>query len=447
MELGPDSFITNKPGGVQLCEELGFTKQLIPTDNTFRRSLVLRKGKALPVPDGFMLMAPAKPWAIATTPVLSVAGKFRLLREFFIARRTTDEDESLASFVRRRFGAETLDRLVQPLVGGIYTSDPEKLSLKATLPRFLDMERDFGSVTRATLAEKKQASRRPRAATSGQPNAGERPVGGASSAGEKSSGSGARYGLFATPERGLSSLVSALEDNLRQSGRVDIRTSTPLLSVGETGLDNSAAPRRWTVRLQTDAQQHFDSVIITLPTHKAAMLLAGSGFWQLNSALCEIEYASSAVVVTGHRLDSFAHPLNAFGLVIPAIENRKVLAVSFTSRKFPGRAPDGHALLRTFVGGAMQPELLEQSDEQIAASVNSELTGILGMTTPPKFSKVVRYTQAMPQYHVGHLDRVAVIEELCRHHAGLHLAGSAYHGVGIPDSILSGRNAADAALV
>ena len=166
MELGPDSFITNKPGGVQLCEEIGFTKQLIPTDNTFRRSLVLRKGKALPVPDGFMLMAPAKPWAIATTPVLSIAGKFRLLRESFIARRTTDEDESLASFVRRRFGAETLDRLVQPLVGGIYTSDPEKLSLKATLPRFLDMERDFGSVTRATLAEQRPANSTSRAPAS-----------------------------------------------------------------------------------------------------------------------------------------------------------------------------------------------------------------------------------------------------------------------------------------
>ncbi|MEI6539666.1 MAG: protoporphyrinogen oxidase, partial [Planctomycetota bacterium] len=140
MELGPDSFITNKPAAIQLCEEIGFTAQLIPTDARFRRSLVLRNGKPMPVPDGFMLMAPSKPWAILTTPILSFRGRLRLLSEAFIAGRMTAEDESLASFVRRRFGQQTLDRLVQPLVGGIYTADPEKLSLRATMPRFLEME-------------------------------------------------------------------------------------------------------------------------------------------------------------------------------------------------------------------------------------------------------------------------------------------------------------------
>ena len=427
MELGPDSFITNKPGGVQLCEELGFTSQLIPTDNTYRRSLVLANGRPLPVPDGFMLMAPASPWAIATTPVLSIAGKFRLLCESFIAKKNTEEDESLASFVRRRFGREALDRLVQPLVGGIYTSDPEKLSLKATLPRFLNMERRWGSVTRATLREQKR-----------QKGDGRKTV----------NGSGARYGLFTTPAQGLSSLIAVLETKLRGSGRVTIRKSTPLQSIA-TSEEKSVSGNvtSWNAELVDGAICTFDAVIVTLPTHKVAALLKNKEFEVLNEGLTAIEYASSAVVVTTHRLDEFSHPLDAFGLVIPAIENRKVLAVSFTSRKFPNRAPTGHVLLRTFVGGAMQPELLDQTDDEIAASVNLELKEILGMKRPPSLSKVMRYTRAMPQYHVGHLERVAEIELQTERHPGLHLAGSSYHGVGIPDSIASGRAAADAALL
>lgn len=434
MELGPDSFITNKPGGIQLCEEIGFTPQLIPTDNTFRRSLVLRKGKPQPVPDGFMLMAPANPWAIATTPVLSIGGKLRLLKEIFVAAKTTDDDESLANFVRRRFGKETLERLVQPLVGGIYTSDPEKLSLKATLPRFLDMEREFGSVTKATLTEQKRQK-----AKSRQP-------GSSGAAAEARSGSGARYGLFTTPVAGLSSLVEALEQNLCSSGRVTICTSTPLHSVNQSSTSAASSHTvagNWTIQLADKTSHNFDAVVVTLPTHKAAELLPAEQFSNLRNSLNAIEYASSAIVVSGHRLNDFAHPLDAFGLVVPAIENRKVLAVSFTSRKFPNRAPDGHVLLRTFVGGAMQPELLQQSDEEMSASVSSELKNILGMKAAPQFSRVVRYNHAMPQYHVGHLDLVAQIENQISQFPGLQLAGSAYHGVGIPDSIASGRTAAD----
>jgi oxygen-dependent protoporphyrinogen oxidase len=190
----------------------------------------------------------------------------------------------------------------------------------------------------------------------------------------------------------------------------------------------------------------FDAVILTLPTYKAADLLTDESFVDLARALRGIEYASSAVVATTHRLSDFRHSLDAFGLVIPAIENRKVLAVSFTSRKFPGRAPAGHMLLRTFVGGAMQPELLEHSDTEITDFVHQELSTMLGMTATPAFSRVVRYNRAMPQYQVGHLSRVAEIERLTAAHTGLHLAGSAYFGVGLPDSISSGRAAADRAL-
>ncbi|APZ93772.1 Protoporphyrinogen oxidase [Fuerstiella marisgermanici] len=421
IELGPDSFITNKPGGVQLCDEIGFSDQLIATDETYRRSLVLRKGRPLPVPDGFMLMAPANPVAIMTTPILSAKGKLRLLQEAITAAKTTDEDESLASFVRRRFGTEALERLVQPLVGGIYTADPEKLSLKATLPRFLDMERQHGSVIRATLAGQKTKS--------DDQN---------SRAKAAASGSGARYGLFTTPADGLSSLVTAVEQKLLASNRVTINTERAVVSMHR--IDN-----RW--RLQPDgaASCDFDGVAMTLPCHKAAALLDDSAT-ELATTLREYEYASSAIVVSGHRIADFTHPLDAFGLVIPAIENRKILAVSFTSRKFPGRAPEGQVLLRTFVGGAMQPELLQLTDDEIMSIVQQELTSILGLKSAPAFQQIIRYNNSMPQYHVGHLDLVGRTETLVGDVPGLELAGSAYHGVGIPDSIASGRRAAECLL-
>ncbi len=420
MELGPDSFITNKPAGIQLCKEIGFMDQLIATDALYRRSLVLRDGKPMAVPDGFMLMAPAKPWAIMTTPVLSLTGKLRLLAESFVSRRDGDEDESLASFVRRRFGAEALDRLVQPLVGGIYTSDPEKLSLKATMPRFLDMERTHGSVIRATLAEQKS----PKA------------EGGAS-------GSGARYGLFVTAAKGLSDLIKSLEAWLQKSGRVRFQLGCFVRQI----IPPDTSESRW--RDSSDANPNgdlFDAVIVTQPTHVAAQFLKHESLSTLAGLLRTVEYASSAIVVSGHSLTDFAHKMDAFGLVIPAMEKRKILAVSFSSRKFLNRAPEGRILLRTFVGGAMQPELLQMDDDAMVAAVNQELTAILGMKVDPLFSEVVRYEKAMPQYHVGHLDLVARIEAAQACFPGLHLAGSAYHGVGIPDSIASGQTAADAVL-
>lgn len=427
MELGPDSFITNKPAAIQLCEEIGFSNQLIPTDARYRRSLVLRNGKPMAVPDGFMLMAPAKPSAILTTPILSLTGKLRLLSEALISRRSGDDDESLASFVRRRFGQQTLERLVQPLVGGIYTADPELLSLKATMPRFLEMEKSHGSVIRATLAQQKKD----RNSEHGDNDA--------------TSGSGARYGLFATAAGGLSDLVAAIEQALQKSRRVKVHLGIEVTSVEKaTGRDSQFSEQRpWVIRSRDQQPMEFDSVIVTLPTYAAANILKSVVSAELQAALNEIKYASSAIVVSGHNVSDFSHPMDAFGLVVPAIEQRKILAVSFSSRKFVGRAPDGKIVLRTFVGGAMQPELLANDNDTIQGFVNAELRSIFGMKADPMFSEVMTYNNAMPQYYVGHLDRVATIESLLRKHTGLHLAGSAYHGVGIPDSIASGQAAAD----
>ena len=277
---------------------------------------------------------------------------------------------------------------MQPLVGGIYTADPEKLSLKATLPRFPEMEQSHGSVIRATMAQQRiDRNRSPQS----------------HSVVNESSGSGARYGLFASAAGGLSDMVTAIERTLRKSRQVEIQ-----LGVEVTSLERlPASASQWGVQLRDQGPMAFDAVIMTLPTHAAARILSTAISPELHAALQEIEYASSAIVVSGHQLSDFDHPLDAFGLVVPAIEKRKIMAVSFSSRKFPDRAPAGQILLRTFVGGALQPELLHYDDEMIAGFVNDELRSIFGMKAEPMFSEVIRYNNAMPQYHVGHLARVA----------------------------------------
>jgi oxygen-dependent protoporphyrinogen oxidase len=262
---------------------------------------------------------------------------------------------------------------------------------------------------------------------------------------EESSGSGARYGLFATAAGGLSDLIAAIERSLLKSGRVTLHLGADVTSVERKspGDPQSSGRPAWTVRLRDQQPEDFDAVIVTLPTYAAANLLKNAVSSELLASLNAIQYASSAIVVSGHQLSDFNHPMDAFGLVVPAIEQRKILAVSFSSRKFLGRAPEGKILLRTFVGGAMQPELLANDSDTIHGLVTAELRSIFGMKAEPIFSEVIKYNNAMPQYHVGHLDRVAAIESLAKQHAGLQLAGSAYHGVGIPDSIASGQAAAD----
>jgi oxygen-dependent protoporphyrinogen oxidase len=410
VETGADSFITNKPWAVDLCRRLGIEDRLIPTDARYRRSLVLRKGRPVPVPEGFQLLAPVDVGAVLRSPIFSWPGKLRMALEYFLPRRSSTGDESLAHFVRRRFGREALERLVQPLVGGIYTSDPEKLSLRATMPRFIEMEREHGSLIRALRRQKGQTDDDPTA-------------------------SGARYGLFAAPAGGISELVEALAGKVEKDARVQFETEIKKLVPEADG-------RGFVLELPFGSRDSFDAVVLAVPAYRAAPLLASFAPGAAE-ALVQIEYASTAIVVSGHKLADIRDPLDAFGLVIPAIERRKILAVSFTSRKFPGRAPEGCVQLRTFVGGAMQPELMQLSDDEIKRLVQSDLEEILGVTWKPEFAIVARWMRSMPQYHVGHLDLVATIDRELAGFPRLALAGNAYHGVGIPDSIHSGEQAAE----
>lgn len=422
VETGADMFITNQPAALNLCERLGISDQLIPTVSRFRGSLVLRKGKPVRVPEGFMLLSPAKILPVLKSPIFSPLGKLRMGLEYLIPRRRHDVDETLAGFVRRRFGQEALERLIQPLVGGIYTADPEKLSLKATMPRFLDMERQHRSLI---VASRKKA---------------------ASGDTTDDKGSGARYGLFTAPRDGMSVLQEKLAEEVGKHAKLQTGERVETLSLADSG--------GGTVQLESGHSESFAAIIVALPAHHASDVLRtnpdtaddnrqADSINQLSDLLGEIEYSSAAVVVSGHQLKDIDHPLDAFGLVIPAIERRQIIAVSFTSRKFPGRAPDGRVLLRTFVGGAMQPELLTSSDEEILTIVSRELESILGVRGTPDFARVCRHNRSMPQYHIGHCDRVAQIRKLTESMPGLELAGNAYSGVGIPDCISSGESAAE----
>jgi oxygen-dependent protoporphyrinogen oxidase len=334
-----------------------------------------------------------------------------------VRARTATGDESLASFVRRRLGREAFDRLVQPLVGGIYTADPEQLSMAATLGRFQELERQHGSLICAAWNEKTQPGER--------------------------TDSGARYSMFVAPRDGLSSLVAAVAKRLPEGS---IRLNAAVQSVSPT------AGGGWSVKLTSDEMLASEAVILAAPAPVAAKLVAFardtntseiSSLHSLAGELRGIEYAGASVVVLAVRRDQIALPPTGFGFVVPAIESRQILACSFASLKFTGRAPQDEVLIRVFVGGALQPELANLPDEDLLRIVHQELVDLIGLRGEPRLTQINRWQGAMPQYHLGHLERVARIERLVTQLPGLALAGNAYRGVGIPQCIRSGEQAAE----
>jgi oxygen-dependent protoporphyrinogen oxidase len=415
LEGGPDSFITNKPWGIELCERLGLGDQLIETDPSHRRSFVVRNGRLMPVPDGFVLMAPYRLAPILTTPILSWRGKLRMLMDLFIPRRDDEAEESLAAFVRRRLGREALDRLVQPLVAGIYTADPSDLSLKAALPQFLAMERDHGSLIRAAWRESRRRGPRHLALQA----------------------SGARYGMFVTLAQGMDALPRALAAALPQGS---VRRNTAVRRISRNG---PVSP--WLVELLDGPPLEADAVILATEAHAAARLLDAQDP-SLALQLRAIPYASSIIVNVAYRRDQIQHPLDGFGAVVPAIEGRSILAVSFLSVKFPDRAPAGTVLLRVFIGGATHPEQFDRDDAAIGDLVRRELGDLIGASGDPLFLRIGRHPRSMPQYVLGHLDRIAAIRLRLARYPRLYLAGIAYDGVGIPDCIHAAETTADALL-
>ena len=415
LEEGPDCFLTTKPWGVELCNELGLNAELIGTTTEYRQSFIVRHGKLVPVPQGFYLMAPGSLWPFVTTPAFSWPGKLRMALDLVLPRRTSEADESLADFVTRRLGREALERMAQPMIGGIYPADPHHLSMQATMPQFQEMERHHRSLILAL--RHRQASA------------------------QQSGVSGARYGLFASFRHGMQTLVDALADRLPTGA---VRLQTPVRSVR-----HNPDTQRWIVSPQAcpgprsgdGPDLEADALCLALTAPQAARLLTGLDP-ELAAGLHDIPYASSAVVTLACDRADIAHPLNGMGFVVPAVEQRNLIACSFSSVKFAGRAPDGMVLLRAFVGGVLQQEQALWSDAKLQDAVLQDLRQLLGLTGKPALCHVSRHPSAMPQYHVGHLERIKRLETAAQRWPGLALAGNAYHGVGVPDCIRSGDDAA-----
>lgn len=410
LEHGPDCFLTNKPWGVELCEELELQAEMIGTTTEHRRSFIVRNGKPRPVPQGLYLMVPGSFWSFAMSPIVSWPGKLRMALDLVLPRRASDEDESLAQFVTRRLGREALARVAQPMVGGIYTADPADLSLRATMPQFLDMEQRHGSLIRALRHNQRQA--------------------------KQQGASGARYGLFASFRNGMQTLTDRLESCLPADM---IRLHTRVAEV-----ERRPGASTWRIRLEDQPDIEADAVCLALPAPKAGALLTSVDA-EL-AAEMDIPYASSAILNIVMRREDVAHPLNGMGVVVPAVENRSLIACTFSSVKFAGRAPEDQVLLRAFVGGAMHADRYEQSDEAVQRAVLQDLRQLIGLTGEPLHLSLRRWPQSMPQYYLGHAQRVARIETMASRLPGLVLAGNAYHGVGVPDSIRSGNEAAQSLL-
>lgn len=410
IERSADNFITNVPWAIDFCRQIGFSDRLVPTTSQQRQAMVVHRGRLERVPPGFTLMAPSRIWPLVTTPILSPWGKLRLLGERFIPRRTDGLDESLGSFARRRFGRETFERIVQPLVGGIYTADPEKLSLRATLPRFVEMERRWGSLIRAARHER----------TNGDAEE-----------------SGARYGLFVAPREGMTSLVQAIAARLPKDS---VRLNAPVEKVARLPSGG------WKLNLARQeaggTAVDCDGVIVAVGAPHAARMLESLDH-RLAADLSRIPYAGTSIVTLAYRREDVGHALDGFGFVVPAVEKRRILAGSFSSVKFSGRAPADRVLVRVFVGGACQSELAELDDEQLERLAVEELRSLLDTRGAPLFSDIARWPHSMPQYHLGHCQLVAQIEAKAAEWPAFELAGNAYHGVGIPNCIHSGQTAAE----
>ena len=437
LEGGPDSFISEKPAALELARRLGLESRLIETNHDYRRSFVVRKGRLRPVPRGFHLLAPSELWPFVTSDIFSWHGKARMAMDLLIPRRGTNgtSDESLASFVRRRLGREALERMAQPMIGGIYTANPEQLSLQATMPRFLEMEREHGSVIRALRKQSRSPSVKEDSLSS-------------------QGVSGARYSLFLSFDRGMQLLTDTLGERIsdfksKAAGHiapatVSIRLKTAVESLALARNETTDTPQ-WKIRVHQGETVDADAICLALPAFVSARLLRGVDE-SLASELEEISYASSATLNLAYKRADIPHSLNGFGFVVPFIENRSMIACTFSSVKFAGRAPEGRVLLRVFIGGALQPEMLGLTDDVLLARVRNDLRELLGIEAAPTFTESRRWDHSMPQYHVGHLARVQRINERVASLPQLALAGNAYSGPGLPDCIRSGEQAADALL-
>lgn len=413
LERGPDSFLTEKPAAAELCRELGLGADLLPSNDAARKTFIVVRNRLVALPDGLMFLVPTKLVPTALTRLFSFRTKVRMALELLHPPRPGGHDESVAALVERHFGQEAVDRLADPLLSGIYGGDATQLSAQTVLPRLVEMETKYGSLTRGMLA----AHRKMRAL-------------------KKNSSKGSNGGAVFTALRGgMQQLVDAITARLKPAC---VRTATPVNAIEKTAAG-------WIVEAN-DVKQEFDALIMAAPAWAAGDLLARVDP-ALGAELSAIPYSSSVTVNLIYNENSIGPLPEGFGFLVPAVEGRAMLACTFVHRKILGRTPPGKAVFRAFLGGMKRDEFLAESDDSLIATVRREMSEILGATAiplaaVPEHAQVSRWHRAMAQYGVGHKERMRRVKDRVVALPGLRLAGNAYDGIGVPDCIRLGRKAA-----
>jgi oxygen-dependent protoporphyrinogen oxidase len=407
VEAGPDSFLTEKPWALTLCKELGIDDQLIGSNDAQRKTYIVVKNRLVAMPDGLMFMVPTKLLPTALTPLFSWGTKLRMAQELLHPPRPMQNDETVGELVQRHFGAEVVDRLADPLLSGVYGGDANRLSARAVLPRFVEMEEKYGSLSRAMLAAHKKMK-----ATAGKQPA--RP-------------------LFSSLKDGMQQMIDALTVRLDPGS---LKTSARVRGI-------YPERDRWRVAIDMGNTESFDALILATPANVAGALLEAVDR-DLADDLQQIPYSSSVTVTLGYHMDQLKPLPPGFGFLVPLSEGRRMLACTFVHNKFPHRAPADKGILRCFLGGARDEAVLALTDDEIVATVRSELRDIVKLDARPMFERVYRWKGAMAQYESGHLARVERITRRVKDLPGLALAGNAYHGIGVPDCIREGTDAANA---
>ena len=422
LERGPDSFLTEKPAAIELCRELGLAADLVPSNDAARKTYILVKNKLVPLPDGLMFLVPTKLIPTALTPLFSLSTKIRMGLELLHPPRPTGpEDVAVATLVERHFGQEAGDRLADPLLSGIYGGDATQLSARTVLPRLVEMESEYGSLTRGMLAAHRKMRAKAGEAT--------KKNGAASSNGNGKSNQTPRP-IFTTLRGGLQQLIDAIESRLNPAS---VRLSTPVSAIERVS-------KGWRVEA-AGVRQIYDSVIVCPPAWAAGVLLSPVDA-ALGEDLSAIPYSSSITINLVYDEAALGPLPDGFGFLVPASEGRAMLACTFVHRKFLGRTPPGKAVLRAFLGGMKNEALLAEPDDVLVTTVRRELQEILGIHARPEHTQVSRWRRAMAQYAVGHQSRARRVAERVADLPGLKLAGNAYDGIGIPDCIRLGRAAA-----
>lgn len=412
VEGGPDTLVLAKPAGLSLCERLGLRSDVVPLEAAGRGAQILHRGRLVDVPDGFMMTAPTRFWPVVRSPLFSLRGKLRMALEPWVPARAPGEaDESLGSFVTRRFGREVLERVAEPILASLFTADADHLSLRTAMPRFLEMEAKHGSVTRAIVRARRERERMP---------AGKHAI---------------VYSGVASVRGGFGRIVDALRSRIPAPS---VMTDAHVEEIVPGGGD-------WIVRLRGDEPLMADAIVFACPAFATAALLRPIDP-DLANDLARLRYATCATVNLLYRESDFVRPLTSFGFFVPRTENRSLLACSFVSEKFPDRSPPGTVLLRAFLGGALHPEVADAPEGDLTRLAHDEIRDVLGIRANPVFSRVYRFRDAMPQYGLDFPARLDSIVKRLENVPGAFLAGSAVGAVGIPDCVASGERAAGAAV-